>query len=163
MEKIKNRLKKISFLQGLLGNERSFDKLADIIKTKKFKEETAIVQEGTRDDTLYILNKGIIKIEKKTLHGEPYTICIIGEQDNAFFGEQGILENAVRSATVIAQTNCECFTIKKNDFEKFCSQNPKEGMLIIKDIALILSQRLRKASQDNITLFGALVEEIGKD
>ena len=160
---IKERLKKISILKGLLGNEGSFDKLVDIIEPRKFQKGDVIIKEGAVEDTLYLLNEGKVRVEKKTLQGEPYTICTITEMDNAFFGEQAMLEKEVRSASVIAETYGECFIIKKADFEKFCLENPRDGLIVIRDIALLLSRRLRKTSQDNITLFEALVEEIGED
>jgi glutaminase len=79
---------------------------------------------------------------------------------NIFFGEQALMDADQRSATVVAETDCECFVVKKEDFEALGGKNCHIGLVVTREIAKIISQRLRKANQDIITLFSALVTEI---
>ncbi|MFH1538713.1 MAG: cyclic nucleotide-binding domain-containing protein, partial [bacterium] len=80
---------------------------------------------------------------------------------NVFFGEMALIDDDVRSASVLADTDCECFVIKKSDFQKLADENHMIGYFVTQEIAKILSSRLRKAGEDTITLFEALVSEIG--
>jgi len=73
-----------------------------------------------------------------------------------------LMDNDIRSATVITETECECFVIKQEDFEALGNQQPHIGLAITREIAKIICSRLRKSNREYINLFEALVYEIEK-
>ena len=105
---------------------------------------------------------GDLMDKANTLAKERYTVANLSAEMNIFFGEIALMDNDIRSATVITETECECFVIKKNDFEKLGDQEPKIGLAITREIAKLLCARLRKSNQDYINLFEALINEIEK-
>lgn len=153
---IKERLKKISLFKAIKNEEESLLKIKDIIVEKQYPQDSFIIKEGEIGDCMYILNKGKISIEKKTLMGDTFSLAKLSEEQNFYFGEQALLDNDSRSASVRAITDTKCFMIKKDDFNKFCEENPYIGYLIIKDIAISLAAKLRKTTDDNLTLINAL-------
>lgn len=154
------RLQQIALFKDIKENHDALTSIFNIMNTKTYPANTNIISEGEQGSDMFILNKGRIRIEKKTLQNEPYTVVVLTDAMNIFFGEQALMDSDQRSATVVAETDCECFVVKKDDFEALGNKTPIIGLVVTREIAKLLSQRLRKANQDIITLFSALVTEI---
>jgi len=140
--KIIDRLGNLSLFSRFKNDETLLLKIAEIIFTENFQAGKYIIKEGDTGDKMYILNKGTVKIEKKTLAGDKFTVVVLKDFMNIFFGELALMDNDVRSASVLAETDCECYVIKKDDFEKFCDENPFVGYHITKEIAKSMSARV---------------------
>lgn len=138
-------------------------KIYDLCTRKKIKKNTAIIKEGEYGDELYIFLSGKIEIVKETLQNEPYTITTLdSDSGGVYVGEFALIDNDKRSATVIAKTECESLVIKREKFLRFGDKYPEIGINVTRAIAKQLSVMLRKTNADIITLFSALVEEIGE-
>lgn len=157
IENIIKRLKGISIFAEIKNKKDFLEHLSSIIKIENFKANSYIIKEGEYGDKMYILNKGTVNVVKKTISNDSFVMDILQENRNVFFGEIALMDNELRSASVIAQTPTECYVIKKKDFEKLCKSNPELGYYIIKQIAKSLSARLRKLSQDNVSLITAVI------
>ncbi len=84
------------------------------------------------------------------------------DDEDAFFGELALLDREVRSASVLAETDCEFLVINREDFNQLGEEDPRLGLLVTRAIAKELSKRLRKANQDMVLLFEALVEQVAE-
>ena len=158
-----NKLKEIQFFKMYSANDAVIKKIYELCTRKKFKKNTAIIKEGEYGDELYIFLSGKIEIVKETLQNEPYTITTLdADSGGVYVGEFALIDNDRRSATVIAKTECECLVIKREKFIKFGDKFPEVGIHVTRAIAKQLSVMLRKTNTDIITLFSALVEEIGE-
>ena len=155
-----NRLQQVSLFKEIKDNQDALKKIEDIITVRNISKGHKIIAEGDQGDEMFILNAGKVSIEKKTLQDESYTVVSLSDNMNIFFGEQALMDNDTRSATVVAETDCECYVIKKKDFDKLGDDNPDIGLMITREIAKMLSGRLRKANSDVITLFEALVKQV---
>ncbi len=154
------KLKQISIFKDIKDDEQALKDLFSIMSVVRYPASAHIINESEQGSDMFILNKGRIRIEKKTLQNEPYTVVVLKDDMNIFFGEQALMDSEQRSATVVAETECECFVVKKDDFEALGNTNPLIGLYITREIVKIISKRLRKANSDIITLFSALVTEI---
>ncbi len=154
------RLRKIAIFKRFADSEEAMRKIAGLIEIRSFQSNASIIEEGQPGHEMFILNQGIVRIEKNTLEKERYTVVKLSEGMNIFFGEQALIDEDVRSASVIAETDCECFVIKKADLDRLAKEEPRICVFVYKDIAKIISSRLRKSNQDTIVLFEALVQEI---
>ncbi len=154
------KLKQISIFKDIKDDEQALKDLFSIMSVVRYPASSHIINEGEQGSDMFILNKGQIRIEKKTLQNESYTVVVLRDDMNIFFGEQALMDSEQRSATVVAETECECYVVKKDDFEALGNKNPLTGLYITREIVKIISKRLRKANSDIITLFSALVTEI---
>ncbi len=153
------RLKTISIFSDIKDNSLILEKISSIIKTENYKTGESIIIEGEVGDKMYILNKGSVKIEKKTLYKDSFVVDILYDNMNVFFGEIALMDNDLRSATVVALTDTECYIIKKDDFENLCTEKPEIGYYIIKEIAKSLALKFRKINQDNVNLINAIISD----
>lgn len=161
-EEIVEKLKQVSLFKNIKDDVSSLEKVASVIEIKNFDKGSNIIKEGDQGDEMYILSKGRVRIEKRTLQDESYTVTLLEDGMNIFFGELALMDNDQRSATVIAETDCECYVIKKDKFDTLGNVYPHIGLTVTREIARTLSSRLRRTNQDIITLFEALVGEIEK-
>lgn len=153
-------LENIVLFKDFKGNAGVMKKIEELFVERKAKKGEVIIREGDVGDELYIIKKGSVRILKNTLQNEPYTVVVLTAEENVFFGEIGLLLNDRRSATVVAEENCTFLVTNRKKFNQFGDQEPYVALLITRQVAHILSQRLLKTNQDVVTLFSALVSEI---
>jgi len=101
--------------------------------------------EVTKSLTLFTSRDGLDTRDKSLMR--------ISSRDHAIFGEMSLLNpDTERSATVKALTPCRLGIIRQQDFIQLCESDPELGYRVMKNMAEILSDRLRKANQDILKL-----------
>ena len=155
-------LKSVSIFKSFADKPDELVRIAEILETKKVSSGTTVIQEGDSGDTLFIMKRGAVNILKNTLEDEKYTVVRLESSDDMviFFGELALLDNDNRSATVVADSDCEFLIMKRDDFIELGNAYPPLCLPITREISKMLASRLRKANQDIITLFEALVGEV---
>ena len=73
-----------------------------------------LFKEGDPGDTMYIIQKGRIKITKRVNNVEKI-LMVLGKGD--FFGEMALIRQTPRTATATAIDTCELLTFNRNGFE----------------------------------------------
>jgi hypothetical protein len=82
------------------------ERLASSAAEVEFAAGAAIVREGEPADALYVLADGEVQV---TAHGELGSERVIRTMSApSYFGEIGVLEHILRTATVTALTDCRC-------------------------------------------------------
>ena len=160
-ESIFKKLKQVDIFSMYADNEDVINKISTICSNRVFKKGKKIIEEGQHGDELYIILSGEIDILKKTLQNEKYTVTSLSDQMGGIYvGELALIDNDMRSASVVAKSDCQCLVINRKDFIRFGNENPAIGLSVTRAIASQISSRLRKSNSDVITLFSALVDEI---
>lgn len=148
-----NELEFLSKVRALGGvSQEGLRKILAISKEKHFSPGKTIIQEDETGDSMYIIKEGEVEISMSiTLPlsgGEKEKVLVrLGPGTN--FGEMAfIFGNEQRSATVSARNDVVLLEIKSADFDKFVQDFPNDGVSILRNIAKIVSERLRKANHD---------------
>ncbi len=97
-----------------------------------------IFKEGEPGDTMYIIQKGRVKITKRVDNVEKI-LMVLGKGD--FFGEMALIRNTPRTATATAVDTCELLAFNREGFLSMISKNSNIAMNIIEKLCL----RLEKA------------------
>jgi hypothetical protein len=129
--------------------------LAEIIQYRSFNKGTLISREGEISDHLYIVRGGSLKILKvknniKTL------LSILREGET--YGEIGLFNQAPRSASAIANEDCELWILQRTELKKFLLETPE----IAYNLLEIFSDKLRKSS-DEVAELNSAFSNIKKD
>ena len=157
-----NLLKEFRLFNGLSDKELKL--VSDLARRKNIDTGTAIISEGETGDDLYLLEEGVVDINKTlTIMTSRYDsgtkersfIRLTGEQ-HPYFGEMALFGKGERSATVKAVTECKLLMITSKDFRKLCESEPRIGYIVVTNIALVLADYLRKTNEDVIKLTTAL-------
>jgi len=119
-----------------------------------------IMREGELGDRMYIIREGKVQVIKRLIldmaddekdqenRNKIFTTLTTGQ----VFGEIVLLEELRRTATVVAQTNCELYELKKDDFFQLAKEDVQLGFRILLNLGRIVSARLRKADEDTVKL-----------
>ena len=129
-------------------NNLDFNLLGRIINityTKMYQKGETIFNESDIGKAIFIIVSGNVEITKKISEKEEGILVILGSGD--FFGEMALLEELPRSATARAIEESEIYIIYKVNFDSLIEKYPQVGVKIIKNLAAILSKRLRKTSE----------------
>ena len=130
---------------------QELEKLDSCLSTKTYQKDSAVVLETDKGSTLFIINKGQVKISRVSESGKEVILAILGEGD--FFGELSLLDGLARSANVITLTEAELFLLEREDFLKLIEEKPTIAIGLLKELAF----RLRKSDTQikSLSLFDA--------
>jgi len=156
------KLRKIVLFQGIKDDDERLARLAGIVSVRRCKRGHYVITEGEEGSDFYILNKGTASVLKRTLDNDVYTMVTLTDGEHVFFGELALMDEELRSASVIADTDCEFLVINRDDFNRLGEEDPWLGLLVTRAIGRAVSRRLRKTNEDLITLFEALVGEVAE-
>ena len=101
-------------------------------------------REGEQGTSIYVLEKGGVSILKRW-EGEDYVIRHLGAGD--FFGEISVLDLLPRSASVVADGDCEAIEFRAMDVLAIARHDLEQFTVIYMNIARELGRRLRHANQ----------------
>jgi len=99
---------------------------------------TVVFREDEPGTDMYIIQNGSVRVTKKVRNIEK-TLVVLGKGE--FFGEMSILNDKPRSATIVAEEECDLLVIDRKTFEAMVRGNPEIALRIIKK----LSARLQEA------------------
>ena len=131
-------LKKVDLFSGL--KKKDLKSLATSCVKRSFKRGDTLVTQGERGRGLYIIVAGKVKIIKETASGDELEIAILGPED--FFGEMSVLDNAPRTASVIAVEETECLVLTSWDFTAKLKLRPEIALQILP----VLVKRFRETN-----------------
>ena len=154
-------MKKHSLFKNLTNEE--YEKVIQIFETKHIPKDTIIIKEGDNGDSAFLLLKGKVAVIKETIYGEDYIVTEIEAGGGEFFGEINLIDKGKRTSTIKTITDCEILEVKSDTLKNFMDNNPTIGYKIMWHMARSCAKHLRKADNDVIALFNALVEVVEND
>lgn len=108
---------------------------------RMYNDGEIIIKQGTVGDCLYVIQAGRVAVFDES--GETETkVAELGEKE--FFGEMGLFEKDVRSATVKAVGEAKILTIDKKNFYKTIQKDPSLAFRLLES----MSKRLRQTTKD---------------
>ncbi|MCD6100236.1 MAG: cyclic nucleotide-binding domain-containing protein [Candidatus Marinimicrobia bacterium] len=143
-----------------------------VMKIIQFEEGEIILREGeVGHSVLLLLDGGVevsqaltLKRDDSDMDTREKGLIKLNSRMYPFFGEMCLFaKDDKRSATVRAETRCIIGRITKTDFYKICDANPSIGYKVMRNIATVLSDRLRQANMNIMkltTAFSLLVDEM---
>ncbi|MCG8454071.1 MAG: Crp/Fnr family transcriptional regulator [Spirochaetales bacterium] len=108
---------------------------------KTYSAGQMIICEYEPGDTFYLIQSGQVKIVKIFGHIEK-TIDIL--KPGEFFGEMALLENAPRSASIIALEDCKLLEFNRSNFEVLMTGNPQMALKLLSLFAKRIHDQKRR-------------------
>lgn len=122
--------------------------------TKKFKKDEFVLRHREEGDAMYLIIKGSVKLTLFNEDGKILVLSTLSQGD--FFGELSLLDDKLRSCTVIVASDCELFILTRTLFFALIKESPEMTFSILKEMTV----RLRKASSKMGSL--ALLDVYGR-
>jgi CRP-like cAMP-binding protein len=112
--------------------------LTNILESKimkhKYEKGSIIFYSGDSSQNLRILAKGMVKLYKHNSNGEELVLHYFKNQ--SLLGEMATFEDIPYPANAIAETSCDIWTIKKEDFIALLEATPKLALQIITSMGM---------------------------
>lgn len=115
--------------------------LATVVSRRTATRGSIIMAAGDPTDSLYIILSGRFKVMMSDADGKEVILSILAPGE--FFGEMGLIDDAPRSASVVAIEPCELLVITRRDFKKCMTENADMAMAVMKGLV----RRLREADR----------------
>jgi CRP-like cAMP-binding protein len=132
-------MRTMELFRGL--SQHQLERLAEITQRETFAEGEAILNMNQLGDRMYILAQGQVEIHVPT-GGGMQPVLFLGE--GQVFGEVALLDEGRRSASVIAaEDDTIVYSIPRDEFTRLCQTDTQLGYLVMRNLALDLSFKLR--------------------
>lgn len=117
---VNDGLKQIPFLEDV--PEETLGLVAHLFRFEEVSSQTTIFTEGDVGDRFYIVFEGELVVTIRDDLG--FVLELTRLKPGMNFGDKSLLANVKRSATVTTVTDCQLFSLGKEDFQKFRNAVP---------------------------------------
>jgi CRP/FNR family transcriptional regulator, cyclic AMP receptor protein len=129
----------VPLFQGL--GERQLQRLAKRFKERAYAKGEAIVNQGTMGIGLFVLESGRADVIYDAADGDRTVVNQLGPTD--FFGELSLLDDAPRTASVVATEDAKCLVLAQLDFMDALREDADIPIVMLREMA----RRLRRIMQ----------------
>ena len=131
--------------------EEELQRLAGQSRYCSFKFGDVIIQEGERDDRLYILISGKVNVFKSYRTKKEKRLRTL--EPPAYFGELALIDDLVRSATVVAMSDTKTLCLDRLNLDREIERSP----LIAKKLLKMLNRRLLAVEKTLVNATGGVI------
>lgn len=117
------------------------EKIRNQILGRVYHDGEIIIKQGAEGDCLYVIQQGRVAVFDES-GGMETKVAELGEKE--FFGEMGLFEKDVRSATVRALGEAKVMTIDKRNFYSTIQKDPSLAFSLLES----MSKRLRRTTKE---------------
>ncbi|MBL8117126.1 MAG: cyclic nucleotide-binding domain-containing protein [Anaerolineae bacterium] len=141
-------LSSVPLFSGL--NTDQLTRLTSISRSETFNTDDIIFKQGSTDDRVYIVTRGQVEIRFADAGGGDHAALYLGQ--GQIFGEMALLDKGARSASVLAiEDGTEVYSITSTALMTLCQQDTAIGFIMMRNLALDLSFKLRHKNLDPTT------------
>lgn len=108
------------------------------------REGEIVFKEGDQGNYVCFVVNGLLEVIKGVDTGNQVVIATLGK--NRSIGEMAVIDDFPRSATVRVKKSGTLLILTREGFDSVLEDHPGTGVKIIKGLARLLSQNLRKTS-----------------
>lgn len=143
---IQDILAQIDIFNGLpLSHLR---RVVDIGREQTYKKNDTVFSEGDAGDKFYLILDGAVRISRFVPGMGEEALAVL--RNGAYFGEMSLIDDAPRSASVIAHETTKLFEINRQDLEDLLFVDRDLAYELLWNFVRTLSRRLR-ATNDKMT------------
>jgi SulP family sulfate permease len=142
-------LDRMEITQGL--TEAELAGLQRRLQVHHYQKGELIIRQGDNDWDLYLLTKGAVTIKVKLPHRKRDK-RLITFGSGVIFGEMALLDAKARSADVWAEEDSEVLVLPYQEFVALSETEPRVALILLENIAKVLSKNLRRAERELQTL-----------
>ncbi len=138
-------LREIDFLSGLADGE--LERLAEVLTRREFAAGEVICREGEEGDRMWLLAKGSVSVRLISADGH-VNLRIASLSRGTTIGEMALIEQARRSATIVADEHVVCYELFRHGYARMLAEYPAIATKLLTNLSRELARRLRRTSED---------------
>ena len=138
-------LRDIDFLSGFAMDE--IERLAELLTKHEFAAGDTICREGDDGDRMWLLAKGSVSVRLISADGR-VNLRIASLSRGTTIGEMALVEQARRSATIVADEHVVAYELLRSGYALLLSEHPVIATKLLSNLSRELARRLRRTSED---------------
>jgi CRP-like cAMP-binding protein len=119
-------------------SQEEINRVSSLIIRRQYKKGELIVLEGSRLESLIIINTGRVKAYRNTSEGKEHILYIFSEGD--FFGEKNLLSNREATYNAEALEDTAICTINKKAFQELMREYPELSFKVMEELCSRLAR-----------------------
>ena len=149
---------RIAFVNDLSDEE--CDWLAEIVTMRRLEKGDILIEQGKKDDSLYVLITGRLQVNRSTGGAGHVTLACIREGEMA--GEMGFLDDSEHSATLQADDTSEILQINRTDLEGLLDEHPRTVYKLMRAIAREVHQITQRMNMQFVEMSNYIYHQKGR-
>lgn len=121
---------------------------------RAYPKNAILINEGDNSDSLYVIHEGNLKVFANDAAGKEVILHILGPGE--YFGELAMVDEAPRSASVMALSPCKVSIITREEFQGCLHAHPEVAFNLVRALA----RRIRRLNESIKSL--ALMDVYGR-
>jgi CRP/FNR family cyclic AMP-dependent transcriptional regulator len=131
VKEIVSFMQKVPLFQGLKG--RQYEKLAKRFVERNYKADEAIVTQGKGGEGFFIVVQGKAEAIRERADGSKIVVNDFGPTD--YFGEMALLDEGLRTASVVTKEPTQCLVLVRWDFISVLKDDADMAVSILQELA----------------------------
>jgi CRP-like cAMP-binding protein len=137
-------MQEIKFLRDL--GEQHLNQIATMARLQECEEDTLVFRQGQDSPFIYFVLSGKVGLEVEEPDGKSVGVSMVGP--GALVGWSPVLERQAMTATARAVTACRLAVLEVRQILDLCERDPHFGVAFLRQVALVLSERLWDARRN---------------
>lgn len=132
-------LGRLELLDGF--SQAEIEALLPLCNRVKAQAGDVICHEGDIGDMMYVIREGVVSIQRRVGRGDPIVLARLSE--GMVVGEMSLVDDAPRSATLVAESESLLYKISSRDFGELKLDMDPAAFKLLRAIAGICCDRIR--------------------
>jgi len=141
-------------------DEGECGRLTGIAVIVTLKKGQVLIEQGKRDDSLYVLISGRLQVNREITGGGHVTLACIREGEMA--GEMGFLDGSEHSATLQADDTTEVLQIKRDHLEALLNEHPQIVYKLMRAIAREVHEITKRMNMQYVEMSNYINRQHGR-
>lgn len=142
-----------------LGDEQC-RMLAEVATACGIRDGAFLIEEGQKDDALYVITSGMMEVVSQTGGGAMVSLQVLREGD--MIGEMGFIDGVEHSAGLRAMGNCELIRLDRASFEGLLHKDPDLVYRVMRAIMRTVHRILRSMNLQYVELTNYIAKQHGR-
>jgi CRP-like cAMP-binding protein len=134
--------------------------LAELIEFRELKAGDVLVEEGTRDNHLYVIVSGVVGVVRNAGAGGQTTLLTL--TDGAFVDELSFMDDSAHYASLVAFGDTCVFGLERERLESLLATHPEIVYRVMRAIIRAVHQIQRQLSMQSAELANYIYKQHGR-
>lgn len=143
-DSLMQHLEKVFIFRDL--DRRDLRLIRELMHVRSYRPGEVVFFEGQPGSGMYLIMEGEVRIVLN--YGGEQEIELVRLREGDFFGEFSLIDEAPRSATVVAAAETRLGGFFRPNLMELIERKPRQGVRIVLNLSEVLTERLRRTNSE---------------
>lgn len=134
--------------------------LASVMQARRLRGAEVLIEEGRRDNALYLVASGALAVTRTTGIGDSVTLHLLKIGDVA--GEMGFVDGEPHSATLRSEGEAEIYSLTRDALERLLDAHPRLVYKVMRAVVRTVHSILLRMNLQYVELTNYITKQHGR-